>query len=241
MKVLVIDDEAASRSLIREYLSVYKEIEIAGECVNGPEAVDAITRQDPDLIFLDIQMPGLTGFEVLARIPTIPRIIFTTAYDQYAIKAFDLNAVDYLLKPFTKSRFDEAIKRVLVQEQQPGVKQIAQTLPSYTGTYPERILVESGKKMRSIHVNDIIYLKAEKDFTKMFTADNNYLSNSGIGILEQRLNPEMFCRIHRSYIVNVHAIKELYKDGANTYIVLSNNYEISVSRSYLDNVKRLIF
>lgn len=185
-------------------------------------------------------MPGLTGFQVLDKIKTIPRVIFTTAYDQYALKAFELNAVDYLLKPFTKTRFEESMRRVLSQEQQ-GLKQIIQSSPGYAGAYPEKILVESGKKLRSINVNEIIYLKAERDFTKMYTSDNNYLSSSGISTLEQRLNPEIFCRVHRSFIININAIKELYKDGANTFVVLNNELEINVSRSYLDNIKKLIY
>ena len=244
-KVLIIDDEEAARVLIREYLAGYEQLEVIGECSDGLVAVSSINRLEPDLIFLDIQMPGLNGFQVIREMVHVPQIIFTTAYDQYALKAFDSNAIDYLLKPYTKERFNQALAKVLMRESQNTQQILAlaeNAAAAHSGAnYYERILLESGNKMISLSIHDIIYLEAEKDYTKVFTEQKNYLSNFGIGVLEQRLKPSVFIRIHRSFIVNINYIREVYKQNNDTYLVLKNEVSLKVSKGYVDNIRKLMY
>lgn len=241
-KILIIDDEEAARIIIRQYLEGYPQWEILGECQNGVDAVNSINRLEPDLVFLDIQMPGLSGFQVLKQIVHVPQIIFTTAFDQYALKAFDSNAVDYLLKPYTRERFNQAVSKVLAQgNNQERMAALTENIVSTETSYYERILLESGSKMSSIDTNDIIYMEAEKDYTRIFTSEKSYLSNYGIGALEQRLNPSVFFRIHRSHIINIRHIKEVYKENSDAYLVLNNNVSLKVSKGYVDNIRKLMY
>lgn len=236
---IITDDEQAARLLIRQYLEHYPYIEVVAECSNGPEAVAAIDRLEPSLLFLDIQMPGMNGFQVLQQIKYIPKVIFTTAYDSFALKAFEHNAVDYLLKPYTKERFDVSISRVLKNEDMNPVRSLTETLP-HSGAYPERILVEKGNRLINIPVTDILYLKADKDYTRIHTNGQVYLSTHGISQVEQKLNPQIFIRVHRSHIINIHHIKELYKD-IRLYMVMTDGAEINIGRNYINNIKKLIF
>lgn len=237
-KILIIDDEEASRTIIRQYLESHPEMEIIGECHNGIEAVNTIDRLEPDLVFLDIQMPGFSGFQVLREIVHVPQIIFSTAFDRYALKAFDSNAIDYLLKPYTRERFDQALSKIMISG---NSKESIQHLTQYGSTYYEKILLENGPKMVSINISDIHYFEAEKDYTRVYTCDKNYLSNFGIGALEQRLNPSSFIRIHRSHIVNINCIQEVYRENGDTYLVLRNQLLLRVSRSYADNIKKMMY
>jgi two-component system LytT family response regulator len=238
-KVLIIDDEEASRTIIRQYLEAHPEIEIAGECHNGIEAVHLIDEVEPDLIFLDIQMPGCSGFQVLRKIVHVPQIIFSTAFDRYALKAFDSNAVDYLLKPYTKERFEQALTKIMQGgNSAESIQNLAQSAGSI---YYDKILLENGNKMISIHIADITYLEAEKDYTRVFTSDKNYLSNFGISILEQKLNPCNFTRIHRSHIININQIHEVYRENGDTYLLLKTQQVFKVSKSYTDNIRKMMF
>ncbi|MET0462055.1 MAG: LytTR family DNA-binding domain-containing protein [Chitinophagaceae bacterium] len=238
-KVLIIDDEEASRTIIRQYLEDHPEIEIVGECHNGIEAVHAIDEAEPDLVFLDIQMPGCSGFQVLRKIIHVPQIIFSTAFDRYALKAFDSNAIDYLLKPYTKERFEQALCKVMHGG---NSAESIQDLAQNTGSiYYDKILLENGNKMISIHISDITYLEAEKDYTRVFTSDKNYLSNFGISMLEQKLNPSNFTRIHRSHIININQIHEVYRENGDTYLVLKTQQLFRVSKSYTENIKRMMY
>jgi two-component system LytT family response regulator len=242
-KVIIADDEAAARTILQQYLEDYPEMEIVAQCQDGLEAVAAIDRLEPDLVFLDIQMPGLSGFQVLRKIIHVPQIIFTTAYDQYALKAFDSNAIDYLLKPYTRERFNQAVAKVLTRQGNDMARLTALTdaVGQPDQGYPERILLESGNKMISLAMQDIAYLAAEKDYTRIYTLQKNFLSNYGIGVLEQRLNPAVFIRIHRSNIVNIHHIREVYKENNDAYLVLNNEVSLKVSRGYIDNLKKLMY
>lgn len=241
-KVLIIDDEEASRIIIRQYLQEYTGVEILGECKNGIEAVAAIDRLEPDLIFLDIQMPGFSGFQVLRTIVHVPKIIFTTAFDKYALKAFDSNAIDYLLKPYTRQRFDQALSKALLKPAHTaGLQSLADNSTEANPVFPKKILLESGTKMVSISIDDIIYFEADKDYTKVHTAQKNYLSNYGIGVLEQRLNSDTFLRIHRSYIVNLHHIAEVHRQNSDIYLLLKNDTSLKVSKGYIDNIRKLMY
>lgn len=238
--VLIVDDEENPRMLIKEYLSYHKDFVVVGECQNGLEAIKYINMYEPDLVFLDIQMPGPNGFQVLKEVDHIPQVIFTTAFNQYAVNAFEHSAVDYLLKPYTKERFDKALLKTNTKRVMSGLQNFSESIVN-TDNYVSRILVEKGKRLKSLNINEIIYFKAEKDYTHIFTGTESYLSMHGIGIIEHRLDPQLFIRIHRSYIVNIQHITELYRDISKSFIVLSNGLDIAVGRKYIPAIKRMIF
>lgn len=241
-KVIIVDDEAPARSLIRGYLNDYPELVILEECNNGVDAVNAINNFKPSIVFLDIQMPGLNGFEVLTHLEELPHIIFSTAYDQYALQAFEVHALDYLLKPYTKKRFAQAIKRTknVSTDYLSQLQNLAESLNT-SNTYPENILVSSKNKLVAVQVADIIRIEAEGDYSKLVTASGNFLSNYGISQMEQKLNPQLFIRVHRSAIININCVKEVFKHPASYDIVMNNKDVVRVSRSYLDNIKKLTF
>jgi two-component system LytT family response regulator len=241
LKVVVIDDEAPARSLLKEYLHAYPRMKVVAECKNGIEAIGIINVLQPDLVFLDIQMPGKTGFEVLQEIEHLPQIIFATAYDQYALEAFEANAVDYLLKPFTRERFDKAVKKALDKDSGMMQNLMALTDSLQARSYPERILVEQGTKWVTLPVGDIHWLQAEGDYTKIHTAKQVFLSAKGISELEAKLNPQQFQRVHRSAIVALSAIKEIHREPTGPQVVLHNGTTVKVSRSYTDTLRRLLY
>lgn len=238
-KVLIIDDEEASRTIIRQYLEDYRQIEVIGECINGIEAVSAIDKLKPDLIFLDIQIPGLSGFQVIRNIVHVPQIIFSTAFDRYALKAFDSNAIDYLLKPYTKERFNQALLKVLSKDQ-PSAN-LYHLSESGETSYYELILLKTEDKMISVPVRDIIYFEADTEHTKVITSDKTYLSNFGISILEQRLDPALFLRIHRSHIINLNHLHEVHKENGDIYVVLKNQLILRVGSVYTNNIGKLMY
>lgn len=241
-KVIIVDDESAARLILKQYLQDYQELIIVDECKDGLEAVAAINRHEPDIVFLDIQMPGLSGFQVLANIIHVPQIIFTTAYDQYALKAFDANAIDYLLKPYTKERFQQALSKLLVKgSNMQGLETLVEHSTRTGEKYFRKILLQSGSKMVSIDVSDIFYLEADKDYTRIYTANRTFLSSQGISTLEQKLDNTIFMRIHRSYIININIIKEFYRNGNDNYVVLKNETPLRVSRGYIDNIRKMIY
>lgn len=236
-KVIVVDDESAGRKLIKEYLENYPDYFIVGEANNGVDAVKIINEYKPDLVFLDIQMPGLTGFEVITYLEEIPQIIFSTAYDKYALKAFEVHAIDYLLKPYTKERFKMAMERTSNNVEK--LRPLAENLLINKPNYPERILVQTSKKLITIAVKDIIRIEAYGDYSKLFTTDSYFLSNFGITTLASKLNPDLFIRVHRSSIINISFVKELSKTSSSFDILMSNDDNVRVSRGYLENIKKL--
>ena len=240
-KVLIIDDETDARILLRQYIQPYENLDIVGECDNGREAVVMIDKLEPDLVFLDIKMPGLNGFQVVQEIIHVPLIIFTTAFDQYALKAFDTNAVDYLLKPYTADRFTKAMTK-LYNFTSANPNKTRQVSDEVTGShYFSRVLVESGNKFINLAVSDILYIEAEKDYCRIHTEAKGYLSNYGIGVMEQRMDPAQFFRIHRSYMVNINHIKELHKEGSVGQVVMRNNQRLNISRTYMEDLKKLLY
>lgn len=240
-KVVIIDDEAAGRKLIKEYLSGFPDLILVGEANNGVDAVKLMNEFKPDLAFLDIQMPGMTGFEVLTHIEEVPQIIFSTAYDQYALKAFEVHAVDYLLKPYTLERFTVAVERLSSEKDMMGLLPLAQSLLSEKPEYPTRILVQLAKKLVSVQTKEIIRIEAYGDYAKLITADQTYLSNYGISNLEEKLDPSIFVRVHRSAMINMHKVKELIKYTKSYDIVMQNGDVVRASRGYMSNLKKLIF
>ena len=240
-KVIIVDDEAPARKLIKEFLQAHKDLIIIEECNNGVDAVKAINSFKPDLVFLDIQMPGLTGFEVLQRLDEMPQVIFSTAYDQYAFKAFEVHAVDYLLKPFKQERFDEAIEKIMTNNKS-YLSQI-QTLVNGLNeqeTYLTNILVSIRKKLINIPVNNIIYIQADGNYAKLILEKGSHLTSYGLSKLEQKLNPQQFIRVHRSTVININTVKEAYSYPSSYELIMTNGDMVKVSRSYLDNIRKLI-
>lgn len=227
IKAILIDDEPLARIIVREYLMAFPEIEIVQECNDGFEGVKAIQTHQPDLIFLDIQMPKINGFEMLELIDNPPGVIFTTAFDEYALKAFENNAVDYLLKPFSQERFDKALRKWIDQRnQQPApVKEQTETLlqeAANVSPQNQRIVVKTGSKIRIIPIHEVLYLEADDDYVKVHTADGTFLKNKTMSHFEQTLDSRQFVRTHRSYIVNVQIITRLDAYEKESYLAVLN-------------------
>ncbi len=240
-KVIIVDDEASGRQLIQEYLKDYSTLIVLGEANNGVDAVKIINEFKPDLVFLDIQMPGMTGFDVLKHLEELPYIIFSTAYDQYALKAFEVHAVDYLLKPYTKDRFKAAVERLNDNKEKNTAGSLAESLLMETSKFPERILVQSQNKLITINVNDVIRIEAYGDYSKLVTNTKTYVSNYGISSLEEKLDEAIFIRVHRSSIINLNAVKELNKYNKSYDVTMKNGDVVRVSRGYMENIKKIMF
>ncbi|TYA92299.1 LytR/AlgR family response regulator transcription factor [Seonamhaeicola marinus] len=239
-KVIIVDDEASGRQLIKEYLQNYKDLILLGEANNGVDAVKLINEFKPDLVFLDIQMPGMTGFDVLTHLEELPQIIFSTAYDQYALKAFEVHAIDYLLKPYTKKRFKTSIEK-LYNNSNNKVRPLAESLLLEESQYPKRILVQSQNKLVTLSLEDVVRIEAYGDYSKIIVNDYSYLSNYGISTLEEKLNNNIFIRVHRSSIINLNKVKELNKYTKSYDVTMLNGDVVRVSRGYMDNIKKLMF
>jgi len=240
-KVIIIDDEKSGRQLIKEYLEDYKELIVLGEANNGVDAVKMINEFKPDLVFLDIQMPGMTGFDVLTHLEELPKIIFSTAYDQYALKAFDVHAVDYLLKPYTKERFKLAIDKLIQDKENNKAESLTNSLLMESSNYPSKILVQSQNKLVTVSLQDVIRIEAFGDYSKLISEDKTYLSNYGISTLEEKLNPAFFIRVHRSSMINLDKVKELNKYTKSYDVTMQNGDVVRVSRGYMENIKKLMY
>lgn len=218
MKIIIIDDEPLARSIVKEYLQSYSDIDVIAECNDGFEGMKAIQQYEPDLIFLDIQMPKINGFEMLELIENPPAVIFTTAFDEFAIKAFEQNATDYLLKPFSKERFDKAIQKYLqsAKSQSQGVLETAAQSPAQQN----RIVVKDGNRIKIIPVNQIHYLEGADDYVKIVTAEGTFLKKRTMNFFEQSLSAYHFVRIHRSYIVNTQLITRIDVYEKDSHLVL---------------------
>jgi two-component system LytT family response regulator len=240
MKAIIIDDEPLARLIIKEYLQAYKEIDIVAECGDGFEGLKSIQQYQPDLIFLDIQMPKITGFEMLELIDQPTAIIFTTAYDEYAIKAFEANAIDYLLKPFSKERFDKAIQKFTDQSGS-VIKDVPKLLLQTAVNSPvqnNRIVVKNGNKIKIIPAADILYLEAADDYVKIHTKEAAYLKNKTMGFFEETLDQALFVRCHRSYIVNVQEVTRIDQNEKDSHIaLLRSGIKIPVSRNGYTKLK----
>jgi two-component system, LytTR family, response regulator len=240
MKVIIIDDELPARKKIRTFLTDQATIEIIGEASNGLEAVNLIEQLQPDLIFLDIQMPGLTGFEVLQALDEtlMPAVIFTTAYDEYAVKAFEVNALDYLLKPFDEERFQKALERINKQNRQYNqYQQLTNLLLELKKqpNYSQRLLIKTSGKIIFIKTDEIDWIEAEEKYVQIHVGKDKYLYRETMNALEQQLNPEIFARIHRSYIVRIDFIKELVPWSHGDYLlILQDKTELNLGRNYRD-------
>jgi len=241
---LIIDDEPLARELLREFLQQHEDLTLIGECSKGTEAVNKIDELKPDLIFLDVQMPGMNGFDVLDEITHDPFVIFTTAYDQYAIKAFERNAVDYLLKPIDQERFKLAVDRAIgrMNTEQNNVGELLRNMKTENKTsYDSHIFVQKSEKLINLPVDEIEHLEASGDYTILTTKNDQFVSSSGIGKLEEILNPETFIRVHRSTIININSLKEIEKHFNGGMIVKMNNGKtFPVSRTYAKLIRKKV-
>ncbi|MBS1948308.1 MAG: LytTR family transcriptional regulator DNA-binding domain-containing protein [Bacteroidetes bacterium] len=244
MKALIIDDEPLARSIVKEYLQHYPQIELVQECSDGFEGVKAIQQHRPDIIFLDIQMPKINGFEMLELIDNPPATIFTTAFDEYAIKAFEGHAVDYLLKPFSRERFDKAIQKWLGQANATVQKNNTQALlesVSHSAAQSQRIVVKTAGKIKIIPVEEIHYLEAADDYVKVHTKEGSFLKNRTMGHFEQTLGTDVFTRTHRSYIVNIQQITRIEPYEKESYVViLKSGAQVPVSKTGYAKLKQVL-
>lgn len=236
IRVLIIEDETPARELIKYMLKDHPGIEVIGECADGFCGAREIKEKRPDLIFLDIQMPKLTGFELLEVLDEKPEVIFTTAFDQYAIRAFELNAVDYLLKPYSKERFDsalaKAVSRIGKETQEPDkVEKLVTTVTEAEG-YLTRIVFRKGAGIKIIPLNLISYLASEDDYVMIYYNEGKALKPKTMKYYEDHLPPSLFMRVHRSYIVNIEQITRLEPYSKDNYVaVLKSGEKIPVSRT----------
>ncbi len=221
IKCVIIDDEPLARLIVREYLQQYQEVEILQECNDGFEGVKAIMQHQPDLIFLDIQMPKINGFEMLELIETPPAVIFTTAFDEFAMKAFDNNAIDYLLKPFSKDRFDKAFEKWLSKRNTPSdINEQLNENRQRTADENSRVVVKTHNQIRIIPIHDIIYLEAYDDYVKMHTTQGMFLKKRTMSSFEQGLNPNEFVRVHRSYIIKLDQLTRIEQPEKDVHVAL---------------------
>lgn len=244
MRVILIDDEPLARSVVIEYLQSWPQIEIIQECSDGFEGVKAIAQHEPDLIFLDIQMPKINGFEMLELIDQPPSVIFTTAFDEYAIKAFEEHAIDYLLKPFTKERFDRAVQKWLDSKPTAEArKDTSQILDNIQTSFPknERVVVKTGNKIKIIPVNDIIFLAADDDYVKIHTAEGSFLKNKTMAYFEKLLGEGNFVRVHRSYIVKIDEITRIDPYEKESHLaILKSGEKIPVSKTGYPKLRQVL-
>ena len=242
IRTVIVDDEDLARQVVRELLVEHAEIEVVAECANGFEAVKAVTELKPDLLFLDIQMPKLDGFEVLELIGTEMAIIFATAYDQHALRAFEVHAVDYLLKPFGSERFEQALTRA---KQRLGGKlpPIAELKAATRapGEYAERIVVRDGTRVHIIPIAKLDYVEAQDDYIALASEGKKHLKQQTISSIESSLDPKHFLRIHRSYIVNLDRVTKIEPFGKDTHVViLRDGSRLPVSRSGYGRLREVL-
>lgn len=230
---IIVDDEPLARQVVREYLSEHGDITVAAECSNGFEAVKAIEEKRPDLLFLDIQMPKLNGFEVLELIGHDLIVIFTTAYDEHALKAFEVHAADYLLKPFSQERFDAALQHARTRLSSAHiVDALVKDNALHAGRPVERILVRDGTQVHIIRTTDIDYMEAQDDYVAIHAKGKRHLKQCTLGSLEEQLNPDLFTRIHRSFIINIQRLAKIEPYAKDSRVaILTDGTRLHVSRA----------
>lgn len=243
-KVVVVDDEAPAREVIKLFLKDHSEYVVVGEAENGFEGLKVIQANKPDLIFLDIQMPKLTGFELLELLDNPPTVIFSTAYDEYALKAFEFHAIDYLLKPYNRSRFAESIQKVsavLKVETKPSPTNGTALLESYQQEPTHQIVVKDGTNITIIPTDELIRLAAQDDYVEIISSKGKHLKKQTMSHFEKTLDPNQFIRIHRSSIVKASMIEKIEKYGKETHMVyLTNGDEVVASASGYTKLKNVL-
>jgi two-component system LytT family response regulator len=235
LRALVVDDEAPSRRTLQLLLANHPDVQLVGECATGPEALETIERTDPDLLFLDIHLPGFSGFELLDRVKTerTPTVIFVTAYDEHALRAFDASAADYLLKPFDDERFDRALERAKARVRQRELEELAPPL--------DRLTVRDSGRIFFVRVAEILWIEAYDYYVQLHLNGQAHLLRERMHHLEARLDPRRFARIHRSTIVNIERVKELQPFFHGEYtVLLEDGTRLKLSRTYRDRLELLL-
>jgi two-component system LytT family response regulator len=247
MRVIIVDDELLARAVLREHLAAYADVEIVGECANGFEAVKAIAELAPDLVFLDIQMPKLDGFEVVELAGAGTQYVFVTAYDQFALRAFEVHALDYLLKPFARERLEQALAHARKRLGSPAVaaagsQAVAAAQEAAQRRTPlSRILIRDGARVQVIPADSIDYIEAQDDYVQVAAAGKAWLKSQRLSELEEQLDPGAFLRVHRSYIVSLAAIERIDAVGKDSHCaVLRGGARIPVSRTGYQKLKELM-
>jgi two-component system LytT family response regulator len=243
LRTIIVEDEELARNLMKSFLKGNDKIEIIAECENGFEGVKMINEMKPDLVFLDIQMPKITGFELLELLEHKPQIIFATAYDQYAIKAFEFNAADYLLKPYSKDRLLEAVDKVVDRIQKEGVvSDVAEKIENFPkDDVLDRVVVKDRHKIHIIPVDQIRYIESMDDYVMIYTSEGRHMKQKTMHYFEDSLDPKEFVRIHRSYIVKVSQINEIQQYEKESYIViLHDKTKLKVSKTGYKNLKEVL-
>jgi two-component system LytT family response regulator len=243
MRVVIVDDEELARRILREHLSQHRDVSIVGECANGFEAVKSVAELKPDLVFLDIQMPKLSGFEVLELLDPVPAIIFVTAFDSYALKAFEVHAVDYLLKPFSADRFDEAVNRAKTRIDGRERTDISGLVADHRhAAVPlERILIRDGTKVHVIAVDTIDYIEAKDDYVSIHAGGRSHLKQEPLASFESSLDSRRFVRIHRSIILNVARLARLESYAKDSRLaILGDGTRLHVSRTGYEKLKAMM-
>ncbi len=243
IRAIIVDDEPLARKIVREYLQYYSDVTVLAECANAREAFQAISSQHPDVVFLDIQMPEINGFELLDMLDEVPHIIFSTAYDQYAIRAFEINAIDYLLKPYEEVRFRKAVERVrsLIHAQSAPDPQIQNLLKGILQQESclTRLLIKDTGQIVILPCHEICWIEALDDYVRIHTQDRTYLISQTLTYLETRLDPSRFIRVHRTYIVNLDAVNAIVPTSSRQHeVVLKDKTRLPVSRSGMARLKR---
>jgi two-component system LytT family response regulator len=242
IRTIIVEDEEPARDIVKTYLKSHSAIELIGEFADGFSGVKAINELKPDLLFLDIQLPKLTGFEILELVEYLPVTIFTTAYDQFALKAFEMNATDYLLKPFSAERFNSALQKAFEKinakkSEVSEIKKLVETVDEKTDSI-DRVVVKTGTKIKVIPTDKIIYIEAQDDYVMIYAEDSKHLKEKTMKYFESHLDNSTFIRIHRSYIVNVNYILQLEHFSKENYLViLKNGAKLKVSDSGYKNLK----
>jgi two-component system, LytTR family, response regulator len=240
-KCIIIDDEPLSREIVKSYLQAHASVKVVAECGDGFEGIKLIQQEKPELVFLDIQMPKINGFEMLELIDDPPAIIFITAFDEYAIKAFEANAVDYLLKPFSADRFRRAVDKFLEKsvrvEGRLGVLDAMSLSPEQS----KRIVVKTGNRVKIIQHHEIQYLEADDDYVRIVTPDGPFLKNKTMSYYEQTLDPTQFVRVHRSYIIQLNQVTRIDPYQKETHLaVLRSGKQIPVSKTGYTKLKEIL-
>lgn len=246
IKTVIADDEMLARQKLRQLLAGEKDVEIVGEGATAPETVDLVQLTNPDLLFLDIQMPGMDGFDIVTALsagsePQLPNIVFVTAYDQYALRAFDIDAVDYLLKPFTHERLSMALQRV--RNSISAARDSSHSRHSgETNGYANRIVFKSRGRILFLPVTDIRWIGAEENYVRICTGKESHLLRETMAHLETRLNPESFIRVHRSTIVNLQFVREIRTDAADgeAFVLMQDGQRLPVSRGFRTRISQLV-
>jgi two-component system, LytTR family, response regulator len=237
-RVLIVDDEAPARARIRQFLQSERDFDIIGECANGRQAIESIRRDKPDLVFLDVQMPRVSGFDVCEAVPEMPMVIFVTAFDQYALKAFEVHAIDYLLKPFDRDRFQKALAQVrrndqrlaaLLKDLQPGFKK------------PDRLVIKEDGRVVFVRTTTIDWIEADGNYVRLHAGAETHYFRETLASLEAQLPSEKFVRISRSALVNLDRVKELVPKFAGDYsVILHSGTKLTLSRNFRGRLEKAI-